>query len=389
MGAIGRTRKPDRRGGGAVTDATDPADRRGWIPAPSEEYQRAHPDWNKSADDTLPGLADLLSIDAGRGKTMLGLSMGIGMATGAGLLHWRSHRPARGLVIDGEMPGELIRQRAIDALRRAGIESCPNLFIFGRDLEDEIKTRFPAIGEMPPLNTEAGHNWLLALIAALGHVDAVIFDNVMSLIAGDQKDEIPWSDTLPLVQSLTSKRIGQVWLDHTGHNTDRQYGSSTKAWRFDAVGVMTALPNDQKVKHEVAFTLSFEHPGKARRRTPDNWADFETVTIRLADDCWTSQPSGEGSGWTAARVAPSRIPFYDALLAAITTSPTAPGTTTVIAWQAACQRKGLTEAATGEETHQQRAARFRDFRKAKADLIAAKWIAVEENTVTDLRGRWT
>src|ERR1019366_5336387 len=148
-----------------------------------------------------------------------------------------------------------------------------NLVIYSRDAEEEFASRFPTLGKMPPLNTEAGHNFISALIAAIGGVDVMFFDNVMSLITGDQKDEIPWSDTLPLVASLTSKRIGQIWLDHTGHNTDRQYGSATKAWRFDAVGLMTPLPDDQLEPHDVAFTLSFEHPGKARRRTPANWED--------------------------------------------------------------------------------------------------------------------
>ena len=365
----------------------------------------------------IPGLADLLSIDAwttrpmpapdrllgelvttttrtflvgrtGLGKTLLGLSMGLGMATGEGFLHWRSKRAARVLYIDGEMPGELIRQRAIDALRRAGIASCPGLFIFGRDLEDEIKERFPTIGEMPPLNTEEGQNWLLALIGAVGGVDVLILDNVMSLLEGIQKEEEAWSGVLPLVQRLTGKRIGQVWLDHTGHNTDRQYGSSTKAWRFDAVGVMTPLPADQKGKHEVAFGLSFEAPGKARRRTPDNWADFETVTVRLADDRWTSQPSGE-NGSTTVKVAPSRVPFYDALVAAITTTAgRTAGTTTTFEWQASCQRKGLIEAAQQDEGYRQRDARMRDFRRAKGDLLAARWISVEGDIVTDLKGRW-
>ena len=225
----------------------------------------------------------------GLGKTLLALALACGMASGQGFLHWRSSRPARVLVIDGEMPGELIRQRAIDALRRCGIVPKPgNLVIYARVLEDDFAARFPTIGRMPPLNTEQGMNWTLALIAALGGVDLLILDNVMSLIVGDQKDEIPWSDTLPLVQKLTARRIGQMWIDHTGHNTDRQYGSSTKAWRFDAVGIMAPLAEDQRVKEEVAFTLSFEHPGKARRRTPDNWQDFETVTIRLTEDRWTS-----------------------------------------------------------------------------------------------------
>jgi hypothetical protein len=229
----------------------------------------------------------------GLGKTLFAMGLGAGMASGQGFLHWRSTRAARVLVIDGEMPDELIRRRSIDVLRRADVPPKPgNLMIYARDQEDDFEKLFPTIGRMPPLNTEQGMNWTLAFIAALGGVDVVIFDNVMSLIAGDQKDEVPWSDTLPLVQRLTAKRIGQIWIDHTGHNTDRQYGSSTKAWRFDAVGIMAPLPDDQRDKHEVAFNLSFEHPGKARRRTPDNWADFETCTIRLKDDRWTSEPAG-------------------------------------------------------------------------------------------------
>jgi hypothetical protein len=58
---------------------------------------------------------------------------------------------------------------------------------------------------------------------------------------------------------------------------------------MDTVGMMTPLSDNLRNRHEVAFTLSFEHPGKARRRTPDNWQDFETCTIRLKDDRWTSE----------------------------------------------------------------------------------------------------
>ncbi len=216
----------------------------------------------------------------GLGKTLLALAFACGMASGQGFLHLRTTRPVKVLVVDGEMPGELIRQRAIDALRRAGIAPEPGkLLIYARDMEEQFAERYPTIGRMPPLNTEPGRQWMLALISSLGGVDVVIFDNVMSLIAGDQKDEVPWSDALELVQTLTARRIGQLWLDHTGHDSSRQYGSSTKAWRFDAVGVMAPLPDQQQVRGEVAFTLSFEHPGKARRRTPENWSDFETCTI--------------------------------------------------------------------------------------------------------------
>ena len=39
-----------------------------------------------------------------------------------------------------------------------------------------------------------------------------------------------------------------------------------------------------------AFTLSFDYPGKARRRTPDNWQEFQARTIRLVDDQWVAEP---------------------------------------------------------------------------------------------------
>jgi hypothetical protein len=371
-------------------------------------------------DNELPGLRDFLAIEAwadrqmpepdrllgdlltttsrmflvgrtGLGKTMLGFGMACGIAAGDGFLHWRSVRPARVLYIDGEMPGELIKSRSIDVLRRAANPPAPGqLLIYSSDTEDEFAKLFPTLGRMPPLNSEAGLNFLSALIAKLGGVDVVIFDNVMSLIGGDQKDEIPWTETLPLVSSLTSKRIGQVWLDHTGHNTDRQYGSATKAWRMDAVGVMTPLSDDQRDRHEVAFSLSFEHPGKARRRTPDNWADFETCTIRLKDDRWSSAPVGGRGGPTLGKVSPARQVFYQALVSAIGKGADA-GRTLVESWELECSRRGLIEAApegVGPEPWRSRDARYRNFRKGKSDLLGAGWIAIEGNRVIDLRGRW-
>jgi AAA domain len=227
------------------------------------------PDRDIPAPDRL--LGDLLTTTSrmflvgrtGLGKTMLGMGMACGMATGRGFLHWRRTRPARVLYIDGEMPAELVKARSIDVLRRAGIPPHPdNLLIFVRDTMEEFAARYPSLGQFAPLNSEEGQNFVHALIRAVGGVDVVIFDNVMSLVAGDQKGEVPWSETLPLVSALTAKRVGQVWLDHNGHSTDRQYGSATKAWRFDAVGLMKPLPDDQRNPREVAFILSFERPAR-------------------------------------------------------------------------------------------------------------------------------
>ena len=386
-------------------------------PHPFDGPEDPRPDGADTASEPppavdLPGLRDHLAIEAwadrpmpppdrllgdlltttsrmflvgrtGLGKTMLGFAIACGIATGEGFLHWRSGRPARVLYIDGEMPGELIKARSIDALRRTGMPPPPgNLLIYSRDTEDDFAKRFPMLGMMPPLNTEAGHNFVLALIAALGGVDVVIFDNVMSLIAGDHREEIPWNDTLPLVGKLTTRRIGQIWLDHTGHNTERQYGSSTKAWRFDAVGVMTPLPDDQRGRHGIAFTLSFEHPGKARRRTPDNWADFETCIIRLKDDRWTSEPT-EPVTMTRKPLSPVGELFHRALLDALAISAT-PGRTTRALWFAEAARTGLAEPLMPDDDYKAKDAKQAKFRKYLIEIKTAGLIGVDGDTVTDL-----
>jgi hypothetical protein len=320
----------------------------------------------------------------GLGKTMLGIAMAVGMATGTGFLHWRSSRPLRVLYLDGEMPGELLQDRIRDAVRRCGCDGPPaTLFAYSADWSETLASRYPSLGLLAPLNTEPGQQFVYDLIAELGGVDVVFFDNVMSLVIGDQKDEIPWSETLPMVAKLTAKGIAQVWFDHTGHNSAQQYGSSTKAWRFDAVGIMTRLGEDQRAARETAFTLSFEPPGKARRRTPANWDHFAPHVIRLQDDQWTSETVTE-AGPREVKIPPSRVVFYEALIAATVRDPfptrdgTMPGSTTREAWEAACVHRGLIDAGGGAE-------RRKSLRRAQTDLIAARWIAIEGNRVTDLK----
>jgi hypothetical protein len=359
-----------------------------------------------------PGLRDFLSIEAwtqrdipepdrllgdmvtttsrmflvgktGLGKTMVGFGLAAGMASGGGFCHWRSARPARVLYIDGEMPAELIKSRSIDALRRAGPIPPGNLVIYSRDTEEQFAKMFPALGNIAPLNTEKGQNFVHALIEAIGGCDCVIFDNVMSLVNGDQKDEVPWSETMPLVMALTAKHIGQIWLDHTGHNTDRQYGSSTKAWRFDAVGVMTALPDSQQVRGEVSFIMSFDGAGKARRRTPANWSDFETCIFRLKDDEWRSEPANSRTD-SGPKLSPRAREFYQSFMDALVITRT-PGRTTRTAWFAELVRVGLADQIEPDDDHKERSAKLAKFRKYLTEIKEAGLIGVDGETVNDLR----
>lgn len=121
-------------------------------------------------------------------------------------------------------------------------------------------------------------------------MDVVIFDNRMSLLAGDTKEEIPWTDTMPLVKELTRKHVAQIWFDHMGHNSKRIYGSKTKEWQRDVVAVLKAVENSEA---EISFRMEFT---KARRRQRSNWGDFEPVTITLAGDVWAGDKGTAAAG---------------------------------------------------------------------------------------------
>jgi hypothetical protein len=321
-------------------------------------------------------LGDLLTSTArvfivgstGLGKTQLAHGMGAGMASGAGFVHWRCDKPSKVLVMDGEMSKSLIRERIHAALRRSDPVAAERLTIYALDRSEHFAQCFPSLGLFEPLNTAAGHEFMMRLVASI-KPDVIIFDNVMSLISGDQKDEIPWSETLPLVAKITALGIGQVWLDHTGHDKSRQYGSSTKGWRFDAVGIMTTV--EDVADGEVSFQLSFDAPaGKARRRAPDNWQDFAPHRITLAGDVWFSEPLGKKASQNGVqRVKPFAEKWYDALLNALCVS-SPPGSVTEDEWLAEGIRMGLTEAQTEDDTRTSKDQKRAKFRAAKSMLAS-------------------
>ena len=269
-----------------------------------------------------------------------------------------------------------------------------NLLIYSLQRAGEFAARFPQLGQPAPLNTDNGRDWLLRMIA-LVQPDVVILDNVMSLIAGVMKEEEPWQQTLPLVLGITALGKAQIWLDHTGWNSDRQYGTSTKGWFFDAIGVLLRPPEDVDVgKRETCFDLSFDPPsGKARNRDPDRWTDFAPHRIRLNDNGWSFEPverqaRGRGKGSGNGKVQPAVQLFHDALIDALAVASTNPGETTVAAWEGECLRRDLMEPFVAEDDHKDRSAKRAAFRKAKSALLAAKMLAINGDRVCELTHQW-
>lgn len=222
----------------------------------------------------------LIAADTGLGKSMFALALALAMHLGRDFLRWRSHRPARVLVLDGEMPRDLLQERIRLACEWFDVTPpADGLFVLSReDVED-----------MPPLDSEDGHAWLLAVIEAVGGVDFVVLDNVSCLTVGDLREETTWRPLVPLARELSRRKIGQLWLHHVGHDKTKAYGSRTFAWQMDAVGIGSAVSRDGA---DVSMKIEWQ---KARRRTPANRADFEPVHVVLEGGTWVGTAAGTGT----------------------------------------------------------------------------------------------
>jgi hypothetical protein len=216
----------------------------------------------------------LFSADTGLGKTMIGLAWAFAMCLGRDFMHWESRRSARVLYIDGEMPRDLIQERIGGACKWFDVEPSEARRISVASTED--------FEDAPPLDTEDGQAWLDDFIEANGPFDFIFFDNIMSLCSASMKEEDSWQAMKGFVKSLTKRRIGQLWLHHTGHDKSRAYGTKTREWQMDTV--MVGEKEEGEV--DISFMLRFK---KARRRKPSNRHDYREMHIQLFDDGWNSQ----------------------------------------------------------------------------------------------------
>ena len=123
---------------------------------------------------------------------------------------------------------------------------------------------------------------------SLDGIDFIFFDNLMTLVLGDLKEETTWTETLPLVHILTSMRIGQVWIDHTGWNEERAYGANVKLWQMD-----TVMRMKNASKTEIDFTLAFD---KNRFKSPTNKEYYEEVQISLRNNKWIGSAPAQTNG---------------------------------------------------------------------------------------------
>ena len=214
--------------------------------------------------------------DTGVGKTLFAFSIAGAMASKSRFLCWdEGSRRARVMYLDGEMPAETFKER----MQLVADEFGSDLVIFGYNRD--------VLGpdEMPPLNTPEGEAWLLRELEAV-KPDVIIFDSVMCLLVGTMGEEESWAPVKLLMRKVTSKRIGQIWLHHTGHDTSKGFGTKTREWEMDTVVKLTTEGQ--------SILMEFK---KARLRTPKTADQFKPRTIVRDETGWAV--IGEGQTKTA------------------------------------------------------------------------------------------
>jgi hypothetical protein len=166
-----------------------------------------------------------------------------------------------------------------------------------------------------------------------------------------------------MVSALTKRQIGQLWVHHTGHDTTRSYGTKTREWQIDTVGIMTG--DEQPVGVDlISFTLSFS---KHRTATPENRGDFAEVGIALIEDQWVYKTTASGK----AKLDGLALKFFEALQDAIHASgekvnghPAA----SLDLWREHCVKHGLIDPTARADASRAL------FSKYKLKLIGANWI---------------
>jgi putative DNA primase/helicase len=225
----------------------------------------------------------MLYAPRGVGKSWLGLSIGVTVASGGSLLKWEAPGPRRVLVVDGEIPLADLQARLNSILAGLGID-VPNdrLRILAAD------------------NSEAGINLgsiegQQALEPHLDGVDLLILDNLSTLMTtGSEGASDSWLPMQNWLLRLRRRGIAVLLIHHAGLN-GKQRGTSR---REDALDLVIGLrrPPDYSPEQGARFEV---HVEKARTLVGDGALPFEAVVETF--DTGAGKP---GVRWSARDLKP-------------------------------------------------------------------------------------
>jgi len=209
------------------------------------------------------GLSMLYS-PRGTGKSWLGLSIGLAVASGAPLLRWTAPRPRHVLYVDGEMPLADLQSRLGSIRAGIGAEIPNDRFriLAADDTETGIN-----------LSSNEGQQ---ALERHLEGIDLLILDNLSTLLAsGSEGASDAWLPMQNWLLRLRRKGIAVLLIHHAGVN-GRQRGTSRREDALDTV-IAIRRPADYSPKEGARFEVHIE---KARALVGEGALPFEALVSK-------------------------------------------------------------------------------------------------------------
>jgi putative DNA primase/helicase len=226
----------------------------------------------------------MLYAPRGIGKSWLGLSIGLAVASGGPVLRWKATRPRRVLFVDGEMVLSDLQIRLNSIVAGLGTK-IPN---------DGFRVLAADHSELG-INL-GGPEGQRELERHLDGVDLLILDNLSTLMAnGSEGASDAWLPMQNWLLRLRRKGVAVILVHHAGVN-GRQRGTSR---REDALDTVIALrrPGDYSPEQGARFEVHIE---KARALVGDGATPFEAAV-----EPFTTEAGKAAIRWAARDPKPS------------------------------------------------------------------------------------
>jgi AAA domain/Bifunctional DNA primase/polymerase, N-terminal len=221
----------------------------------------------------------------GVGKSYFGMGLGYAVAGGGSFLRYRADRPRRVLLVDGEMPAVLQRERFTFHIDAADFEADADAFkIITPDLQER---------SLPDLGTRTGQG---AIEEHLADVEFLILDNLSALVrSGVENDAESWLPIQEWALHLRRRGIVVLFIHHAGQSGN-QRGTTKREDLLDTV-IELRRPRDYDPTQGARFEV---HLTKARGVYGPDAEPFEAAlvadregkavwTIRTMEDRMTAQ----------------------------------------------------------------------------------------------------
>ena len=217
----------------------------------------------------------LLFAYRGIGKTMVAFNIAWAIACGGRFLRWSSPKPRRVLYVDGEMPQQLLQERARTMIEGSNVRPpAPEFFrLLSLDRQE--------LGVSINL-ARREHQIEIEKLLDTG-IEFIVFDNISTLVkGGPENDSASWDEMQQWLLQLRRRGITVLLIHHSGRGENAR-GTSKREDVLDTV-IKLIRPEDYEMDEGARFEV---HLTKARGITGDDALPFEARLTVLEDrDIW-------------------------------------------------------------------------------------------------------